>query len=276
MKEKGFTQVVTVGVLAIGLVASVYLAGQKTGLFPRASSISKPGTPPPSAGPTKPPPITQPVSRPDKTPFPTHAPSAYFLDQSTHNVRIPPSDTKIINDIYVVLKDKATKKPVARQDNFSYEWSIDDPRLAKVNPYAFCVEGVLSPCPFGHANITTFMPRGSARIYVVVKNKTTGMRMADAMFRLTVNPIFGPTSSPKPTPIPTPIPRPTPIACTPCQANVTKSGKVSFADIMAVIRCFGRSAADRCVAADVNGNGRVEYTDLNCVWRNMGKTCTVK
>lgn len=86
------------------------------------------------------------------------------------------------------------------------------------------------------------------------------------------------TSSSKPKPSSPPIDiTPTPITCSACGADADKDGKVGIIDMMRIAQCmrigYSGSAPGKysCQKADVNGDGKIDANDLNCVREQFGK-----
>src|SRR5690606_16020663 len=57
----------------------------------------------------------------------------------------------------------------------------------------------------------------------------------------------------------------------PCPADTNGDGVVNFADLNAVLGAFGQTGAD--LPADVNGDGAVTFADLNAVLSIFGSSC---
>ena len=58
---------------------------------------------------------------------------------------------------------------------------------------------------------------------------------------------------------------------TPCPGDVNGDGKVNFSDLMAVLCDFGLTGVN--LPADLNGDGVVNFFDLNTVLKNFGAVC---
>jgi hypothetical protein len=58
---------------------------------------------------------------------------------------------------------------------------------------------------------------------------------------------------------------------TPCPGDTNGDGVVNFADLNAVLASFGQSGAS--IPGDVNADGRVDFADLNLVLSNFGLPC---
>jgi hypothetical protein len=57
-----------------------------------------------------------------------------------------------------------------------------------------------------------------------------------------------------------------------CPGDINGDGVINFADLNAVLTCFGVSG-EPCLGSDVDNNGQVDFSDLNIVLTNFGTAC---
>jgi hypothetical protein len=58
-----------------------------------------------------------------------------------------------------------------------------------------------------------------------------------------------------------------------CPGDANGDGIVNFTDLNAVLSTFGMTGAPGFTGADLNGDGVVNFTDLNIVLSNFGSNC---
>jgi|GEM_PF-6981070 len=108
----------------------------------------------------------------------------YYLIPSPTSIVMPISSPTSGYGIMALLMIK-NGGVVLDQKDFSYNWTIDNSKIASIEPFTGCTHGILSPCPFDHADIKG-LTRGSTKIRVRVIKNSTQSTVANAEFDLKV------------------------------------------------------------------------------------------
>lgn len=63
------------------------------------------------------------------------------------------------------------------------------------------------------------------------------------------------------------------LAPPPCRADANGDGAVDFLDLNIVLSEYGQTGAPGTLAADFNNDGRVDFLDLNIALGEFGRVC---
>lgn len=115
----------------------------------------------------------------------TIAPPGQYLLQMFPSGNLPPVNIGFDTIAYVTLSQNGFTVP--NQQDLVYTWSIDDPTIATITPFAQCTGGVTAPCPLDHVTIHALKPTPFTHVRVnVARSSNPGIWLASATFNLTV------------------------------------------------------------------------------------------
>lgn len=115
----------------------------------------------------------------------TSTPVTYQLTKSeSGTVTFPVSPPNGGYAIYAILKT-SSGTVIASQQDFNYQWTIDNPTIASISPFTGCTNGIQPPCPKDHLGMAGLTP-GSATVRLTVQQTSTQTNVASTTFPILV------------------------------------------------------------------------------------------